>query len=69
MAKFGLFEGLFSQVPLQTVEGDYLVQLGENVTVFRTSLDPSRADAEVAVFCLKKKQVVMKIDQTGRASG
>jgi hypothetical protein len=70
MARFGLFEGLFSAVPQQTVEGDYMVQDGAYVRIFQTSLDPNRADAEVAVFRLKKFQVVREIDETGqRASG
>jgi len=70
MAKFGVFEGIFSQVPQQTVEGDYMVQDGEYVRIFRTSRDPSRADAQVAAFRLNKTQVVRQIDQTGqRASG
>jgi len=70
MARFGLLAGLFSEVPQQTVEGDYMVQDGEYVRIFRTSLDPSRADAEVAAFRLSKTQVVREIDETGqRASG
>jgi len=70
MAKFGVFEGIFSPVPQRTVEGDYMVQEGEYVRIFRTSLDPSKADAEVAAFRLNKTQVVRVIDETGqRASG
>jgi len=64
MVKFGVFDGLFSSVPQQTVEGDYMVQDGAYVRIFQTSLDPNRADAQVAVFRLKKFQVVREIDQT-----
>jgi len=59
MAKFGVFKGA-SQAPMQTVEGDYMVQNGEHVTIFRKQSD--EADEQVAAFNLDKNFVVKKIE-------
>jgi hypothetical protein len=62
MPKYGLFQGP-SQTPSQTVEGDYMLQNGEYVTIFRNSTKPSHADAQVAAFRLDKNQVVKEIEK------
>jgi len=61
MPKYGLFTG-HGQTPAQTVEGDYMVQNGEYVTIFRNSKKSSDADAQVAAFRLDKNQVVRVIE-------
>jgi hypothetical protein len=59
MAKFGLFKGA-SQEPQQVVEGDYMVQKGEYVTVFRNL--PGNRIEEVAAFNMEKNFLVKKMD-------
>jgi hypothetical protein len=61
MAKYGLFRGA-SQEPQQTVEGDYMHQKGEYVTIYRISKRSDVADEQVAAFNLDKNFVVKKIE-------
>jgi hypothetical protein len=61
MPTYGVFTGS-SQVPAQTVTGDYMLQNGEYVTIYRSSKSNSTADAQVAAFRLDKNQVVREID-------
>jgi hypothetical protein len=60
MPRYGLFEKA-GQQPMQVVDGDYMVQNGEYVTIFRNSNSSSTADAQVAAFRLDKSQVVREI--------
>jgi hypothetical protein len=62
MPTYGMFTGS-SQVAAQTVEGEYMVQNGEYVMIFRKSKRPGvTTDDQVAAFRLDKNQVIREID-------
>jgi hypothetical protein len=60
MAKFGLFQDA-AFAPKQTVEGDYMLQKGDHVTVFVNSKDIAVQDRQVGAFKLEKGQCVKEI--------
>jgi hypothetical protein len=59
MPKYGLFSGS-SEIPAQTVDGDYMLQDGAYVKIF-IAKDSHTADAQVAAFHLDKGQTVREI--------
>jgi hypothetical protein len=60
MAKFGLFSGSYEQ-PEQQVDGDYMVQNGEYVMVYKKGTGVHTTDEQVGAFNLKSGSMVKKM--------
>ncbi len=61
MAKFGLFQDV-EMAPRQEIEGDYMQQKGDHVTVFaRETKNSGNYDRQVGAFKLDKGQCVKEI--------
>jgi hypothetical protein len=61
MTKFGIFSGI-KQNPDQVIEGDYLLQDGDIVKVFKSATGALAAQ-QVGAFNLDKRQVVRQVVQ------
>lgn len=65
MPKYGFFRSGV-MIPSHVVEGDYMMQNGENVTIYRNKLADERNienDDQVACFRLDKGEVVREMQQ------
>jgi hypothetical protein len=61
MPKFGLFQDA-EMAPRQEIEGDYMTQKGDHVSVFvRETKDRGIRDRQVGAFKLEKGQCVKEI--------